>query len=225
MSIFAIAEQSLLSFAHQVPLEVFALAGSFVEELVAPIPSPIVMATAGSLAKAQNQGLIFLVWIALISSLSKTATGWIFYFFADKMEDFVSRRFGRWLGFSHKEVESIGKYFDGTRKDDLALILLRAFPLMPSPPVSVACGFIKLNIWTYLRSTIIGSFFRSLIFIYLGYSGLEVYHSLLEGIDSVESVVNIIIALVILAVFGFIYYKRGKGDLHQWLKKKFQKKD
>lgn len=224
MTVFVSLEHLLLDFAHQVPLELFALLGSFIEEIIAPIPSPLVMATAGSLAKAQNQGFLYLALLALISSVSKTATSWFFYFFADKAEDLLTKRFGRFLGFSHKDVEGIGKYFDGTVKDDIILALLRAFPLMPSPPVSVACGFIKLNLITYLRSTVIGSFIRSFIFLYLGFSGLEIYHSLLEGIDSVQSMINIGIGLIILAVFVFVYYKRGKGDLHNWLKGKFGKK-
>ncbi|MCL5090699.1 MAG: VTT domain-containing protein [Patescibacteria group bacterium] len=223
MSIFVTLEHSLLAFANQVPLEFFALIGSFVEELVAPIPSPLVMATAGSIAKLQGQGFFFLMEIALIAAVSKTATSWIYYFIADKAEDVLTKRLGRFIGFSHKEVEGIGKYFNGTIKDDVILVLLRAFPLMPSPPVSIACGFIKLNIITYLRSTLIGSFFRSFVFLYLGYSGLEIYRSLLNGIDSIQSLMNIIIGLVILGVFAFIYYKRGKGDIHEWLKKKIGK--
>ncbi|MGI5825980.1 MAG: DedA family protein [Patescibacteria group bacterium] len=223
MSIFVTLEQLLVSWAHVVPLEVFAFIGSVVEEIVAPIPSPLVMATAGTIAKAQDRTWLYLGLIALISAVSKTLGCLFFYFFADKAEDLVSRRLGRFLGFSHKDVENIGKHFNGTRKDDLVLILLRAFPIMPSTPISVVCGFIKLNLRTYIQSTLIGAFIRSSIFLYLGYSGLEIYHSLLDGIDNAQSLMNIVIALALAGLLGFLYYKRGKGDLFEWLKRKLQK--
>lgn len=223
MNIFVVLEQWLINWASHVPLEIFALVGSLIEEIIAPIPSPLVMATAGTIAQAQNKTLSYLFLISGISALSKTFGCWFFYVVADKAEDIFSRKLGKFFGFSHKDVEKIGKHFDGTKKDDLILILLRAFPIMPSTPVSVACGFIKLNMRTYLQSTVIGSFFRSFTFLYLGFSGLEVYRSLLEGIDNVQSIVNIFIAVVLVVFFGLLYYKRGKGDVFEWLKRKLQK--
>lgn len=223
MSFFVSLEHYLVALASQVPLELFAFVGSVIEELVAPIPSPLVMATAGSIAQAQGKTFAYLALIALISAASKTFGCWFFYFIADKVEDIFSRRWGKLLGFSHKDVEKIGSQFDGTRKDDLILILLRAFPIMPSTPISLACGFIKLNLRTYLQSTLIGAFFRSAFFLYLGYSGLEIYRSILEGIDSAQSVMNILIVLLLGGFLAWVYYKRGKGELFEWFKRKIKK--
>lgn len=223
MSIFATLEQLLVAWAHVVPLELFAFVGSVIEELVAPIPSPLVMATAGTIARAQGRTWLYLGLIALISAVSKTLGCIFFYFFADKAEDLISKKLGWFLGFSHKDIENIGRHFNGTRKDDVVLIFLRAFPIMPSTPISLVCGFIKLSFRTYVQSTLIGAFIRSSIFLYLGYSGLEIYRSLLEGIDSAQSLMNILIAVVLAGILGFLYYKRGKGDLLEWLRRKLQK--
>ena len=41
------------TLAYTIPLDVFA----FMEEIIAPIPSPLVMTTAGTLAHTQNHSL------------------------------------------------------------------------------------------------------------------------------------------------------------------------
>lgn len=213
-------EQFLLVWAGKVPLEIFAFIGSIIEEIVAPIPSPLVMATAGSIASAQNKGVFFLFWIAAIAATGKTIGCWFFYFFADKAEDLLSSRFGKLIGFSHQEIESIGKHFNGTKKDDFILIFLRALPIMPSTPISIACGFIKMDLVSFLRATYIGSFIRSLIMLYIGYSGLALFKSLIEGMNSLESLMNFVIAGIFVVILGFVYWKRGKVDFLKFLKHK-----
>ena len=128
----------IVNFAHTVPLEVFAFVGSVIEELVAPIPSPMIMTLAGSIAKAQNHHFMFLLWIALFASLAKTAMGYLYYILGDKSEDIVLKRYGKYIGVSHKEVESIGRHFNGTLKDDIIIFLLRAIPVLPTSIISFA---------------------------------------------------------------------------------------
>lgn len=212
-------EVFLQSFAAAVPVWLFVFIGSILEEIIAPIPSPFVMTTAGSLLAAQGSAYSAILVIALIAAVGKTIGCIFFYILADKAEDVVLKRWGKYLGFSHTQVESIGKHFDGSIKDDLIIILLRALPVMPSTPVSLAAGFLKINIYTYTRATFIGNFFRAIIFLYIGYEGL---HTLTQGIDSLESVIKILIVIGLAALVGFVYYKRGKGDLHTKIKSKLK---
>src|SRR3990167_5973603 len=96
------------TLATTIPLDVFAFIGSFLEEIIAPIPSPLVMTTAGTLAHTQNHTLLYLFWLALAASLGKTIASWLYYVLADKSEDLVLTRFGKYVGVSHNEIESIG---------------------------------------------------------------------------------------------------------------------
>ncbi len=220
MSLIHQIEISLLAWAAKVPLEIFAFVGSIIEEIVAPIPSPLIMATAGTIASTQGKEILFLFWIAAIAAIGKTIGCWFFYFIADKAEDFLLGKFGKLIGFSHQEVESIGKHFSGTKKDDLVVIFLRALPIMPQTPVSIACGLIKMDLSHYIRSTLIGAFLRSLMMLYIGYSSINFLKSLVEGMNSVESWMNIGIAVVFVAILGFVYWKRGKIDFLKFLKHK-----
>jgi len=205
--------------AGSTPLEVFVFLGSILEEIIAPIPSPLVMMIAGTLAHTQNQTFIYLFLLALIASIGKTIGSWFFYVLADKTEDLVLTRFGKVLGISHKEVENIGRHFNGGWRDDAILFLLRALPIMPTSLVSIVCGFIKLNIRTYLRATFFGYFIRSFIFLYIGYTGIATYDSLSGGLGSVESFMKIAFAFGLVVLLVWVFYKRGKGNIHDWLKR------
>ncbi len=203
-----VIETALKDSAAYLPLELASFLGGFVEEVIAPIPSPFVMAAVGSAAFAQSRGWIALMGMALAGSAGKTLGAWIIYFIADKLEDVIVGKFGRFFGVSHKEVEQVGKYFNGTRKDGLILFVLRALPIVPSSPVSAVSGILKINMRAYIFATFAGNFFRNLVYIYLGYSGVSAYQSLLHGFDNMESAVQIIIFLSLVGFTGWFYYKR-----------------
>lgn len=207
------------TLANALPPDVFAFIGSFMEEIIAPIPSPLVMTTAGTLAYTQNHTLLYLFWLALVASIGKTIASWFYYVLADKTEDWFLTRFGKYIGVSHKEIENIGRHFNGTKRDDAILLILRALPIMPTSLVSVACGFIKLNMRTYIQTTFIGYFIRSFIFLYIGYTGITTYNNLSNELVSVESFVKIVIGAGLIFLLGWIFYKRGKGNAHNWLKR------
>ncbi len=200
-------EEALKNSAGYLPLELSSFAGGLIEEIIAPIPSPFVMAAVGSAAYAQTKGFLALLVYAIAGSAGKTLGAWVIYIIADKLEDVVVGKLGRFLGISHKEIESIGKHFKGKR-DGLMLFTLRALPIVPSSPVSAVCGIIKVNLKTYLTATFLGNIPRNLIYIYLGYSGISAYQSVLSGLDSAESVVQILVFVSLLAFAGWMYWKR-----------------
>ena len=136
----------LMGYAQKVPLDLFVFGGAMVEEILAPIPSPLVMTLGGSIALAQKFPWMMLLWLALVGAVGKTLGSWLVYFVSDKAEDLVVGKLGKFLGVTHKEIENIGKYFYGDWRDDLIILLARALPIMPTAPVSIACGVIKVNL-------------------------------------------------------------------------------
>ncbi|MBU0569515.1 VTT domain-containing protein [Patescibacteria group bacterium] len=210
MKIFGDILNFLESNATGLPLELLVVVGSFVEEVIAPIPSPIVMVLAGTLTYAQNQPLWYLSVLALFGALGKTLGAWVLYVVADKLEDVVVGKFGRFLGISHKEVESIGKKLNGGWQDNVFLFIARAIPIIPSAPVSIACGAVKLNKKTFLSSTFAGTFFRNLMYLYLGYAGLGNYKEISQGFERFESIGQLLLLVIITGVIIWAYYKRRK---------------
>ncbi len=201
---------TLTDLANTVPLEVFVGVGSVAEEIIAPIPSPFVMVLAGSIAHAQNHPWQALLLLALIGAVGKTIGSWFFYVIADRLEDVVIGKWGKLLGVSHKQIEGIGNRLNGGWQDNVFLFLARALPIIPSAPVSLACGVIKINIKTYLTSTLLGTFVRNLLYLYLGFSGFSNYKQITADFENFESVGQLVLFVIIAAIVGFAYLKRQK---------------
>lgn len=198
--------------AGSLSLELFTFLGGMVEEIVAPIPSPIIGVTAGSLAQYKGLGYAYLAWLAALGAAGKTIGALLLYFAAVKFEDFILARFGRFLGISRTQVDKLSARLNQGWKDDVTLTALRALPFVPSSILSVGCGLLKIRLRTVLISSLAGNFFRNCIFLYIGYAGKSSYEALLHGMDSVESVMKVIILAGIAGLVGWVYFKRSKDD-------------
>ena len=196
--------------AQSVPLEVFTLVGTFIEEFVAPIPSPFVLATAGSITRAQNKALGYIIIIAIVGSIGKTLGGWLLYLVTDKAEDLFTSKFGKFIGVNSNDIEKIGKYFNGTRRDWLILLLIRSFPPIPSSPVSITCGLIKIDIKAFISASFFGNIIRNLAYLYIGYVGLAASEDFMSGVEKTESVSQIVTVSLILVALAWGYAKRKK---------------
>lgn len=213
MSLFQTLTDQLTSFANMVPLEIFVFTGAFIEELIAPIPSPIVMTLAGTLAEAQQKPFVFLFLLALIGSIGKTIGSYLLYIISDKLEDVVVGKFGKFFGLTHAEIEKLGKYFNGGPRDDIIIFLARAIPIIPTAPVSIACGVIKVKLRTYLTSTFFGTLFRNMFYLYIGYAGFASYESVMSQFESVEKVVTVTLALILVGSIAIIWYVKNKDKI------------
>ena len=202
----------LENFARAVPVEAFVFVGSLVEEIIAPIPSPFVMTLTGSLVQAQDFGAIYLLWAATLGAIGKTLGAWFLYFVADKAEDVIIPRFGKFFGVSHKDVETIGGKFTGGWKDFTALLVIRSLPIMPSSPVSIVCGLIRLNMKVFILATFIGSIIRNMAYLYIGYGGLDSYKSITSGLDTGETIGKVIFLVLLAAGIFWAYKKRGSSE-------------
>lgn len=203
----------LEAFSQQVPVTWFVFIGSLLEEVIAPIPSPLVMLLGGSISAGQGSPLLFIGLLALIGAVSKTLGGLLIYVISDKAEDVVIDKFGKFLGVSHTDTEGLGKFFGQGKRDDIAIFLLRAVPVMPTAPVSVIAGLIKIDLKTYLIGTFLGLVVRNLIYLYLGYTSLGALESLSEGFDSLEKIGYLILAVFAGVVLLWMYRKRRRGSV------------
>jgi membrane protein DedA with SNARE-associated domain len=221
----------LETLAQQVPVTWFTFIGALAEEVIAPIPSPLVMTLAGSIAASQGSPVAFLLVLSLIGAFSKTIGSAIIYFIADKMEDVLIDKFGKFLGISHSDTEGLGKFFGKGKRDDIAIMLMRAIPIMPTAPVSVIAGLIKINFKTYIVSTFLGLLVRNMIYLYFGYTSLGALESLSEGFDSLEKIGYLILSIMGGVAILWMYRQREKGtgmvmveNLINSIKKKFRLK-
>lgn len=212
MEFFRWIEHIVRISALQLPLEIFVLVGSFFEEIISPIPSALIMGTAGSLALLHHEPLWYLVWLAMIGNIGKATGALLYYFAGDKLEDVFITKLTKFFGINHQDIESIGKRFVGHHwKDGGLLFLLRLIPFFPTLPVSLTAGIIKMDIRVFLVATYFGNFFKDLFYLYAGYAGLAKLHTLWREIGPVKMEIDILVAVLIIVFFFFLYIYRGSG--------------
>lgn len=209
----------LHTMSQTVPLPIFTTVGAALEEIIAPIPSPLVMTLAGSLSASAGNATLYLVYLAIIGSLAKTAASYIVYVVSDKAEDVVLTKFGKFVGVSHKEVEKFGAQLSGGWTDNLVMLALRAIPIIPTAPVSIIAGLLKLDVVTFLWTTVIGYAIRNYFYLYLGATSIGALESVNAGLDSFEKIGYLII-FALLVILTLFFYKKRQDDniIHKLLK-------
>lgn len=165
--------QWLTHLATDVPLELFVFIGTVIEEIIAPIPTPVVLGTAGYLAHQAGQGWFFLFWLATVSSVGKTLVSVVFYFLGDKAEDFFVHRCGKFFGISPTDIQKAERWMNKGWWDEVVLVGLRIVPIVPTFAVSIVCGVLRVKMRTFIWTTFIGTLVRSFIILGVGALGTQ----------------------------------------------------
>lgn len=218
-------ERLTLEFSRILPVEIFVTLGSFLEEIISPIPGPLVLTTGGVIAFAKGYNHFQVLALVLISTFAKTIGTYFFYYLADKSENWLLKVLEKWFGFHTKSLEYFGKYLNNTSADDVVLVILRALPVIPSLPVSVLCGLLKINVKTYIISTFIGFFIKNTAFIYIGYLGITSFDMFVNEFQFFNMSLLIPLLVCVLLLGLYIYFKLNEEKITSFLDRKFHKKD
>jgi len=189
--------------------------GGFVEQIIVPIPSPIIGMAGGAfiidrplpllstiIQIFQKVSLPYAIGAAIGSSLV-----FLVAYFGGK--PFIDR-FGNYAGISWKLIEKIRNDFKKTINDELFIVISCSIPVVPVSLIAGLCGAIKVAPAKYYPMVFIALLIRSTILGFLGYQMGESFMSLANGLNNIESILTVVGAGLIL---GFLFLKREK-----WLK-------
>lgn len=201
--------ETFTTFAHTVPLEIFAFVAAFFEEIIPPIPAFPVMVMAGSFAKVQDYHLIAIFVLALFSSLGKTFGALTVYYVVDKIEDYFMLKFGNLFNLEPGKLESLGRRLGKGWSDYFVLIALRAIPIVPSTLISVGSGLLKIPLKLFVVTTFIGTIMRDCLYLYIGYVGTRAFHKYYIGSESHFFIKSLAITLLIAFIIYYILKRRA----------------
>lgn len=214
----------LANSATSLPLPIFMFLGSIAEEIIAIIPSPFVPLTAGSLAVAQAQPVSFLILLAVIGAVAKTLASLFTYWIADKLEDVLTGgKLDKFLGLDSTDLERYGKLLNKGTKDEWVVVLLRALPFVPTLPVSVVAGLIKMNVRSFIWATGLGILLRNAFYLFVAFYGAKRFEGLLNSLDTLNLVLEVVVVLIVAAV-GFLLLRKNWERWFAAIKKVFSKK-
>lgn len=194
--------------------------GGLIEQVVVPIPSPLVPMAAGFLFVSPELSFwpaikeVFLK-AALPFAVGSTIGSTIVYLIAWHGGKWLIDRFSKWFSFKWEDVEKFQKrYFHGKSTDEFLIFVFRAIPLIPSVLVSAASGAIRIKPFDFYFFTFLGLLVRGIILGFVGWQSGEAIFKVSSGLDRWEMVLSIVILLAIFAGLFLAYKGREK-----WLKK------
>lgn len=157
-----------------------------IENLFPPIPSELILAFSGFIAKPLNLNLFMIILSSTIGSLIGAI---ILYFFGTKLKNI--------------NFESSMKYFK--EKGTISILLCRFIPILRSL-ISIPAGIYKVNFSIFLILTTIGSLIWNTIIILLG----NMLGSNYSNIESIISTYKYILLIILIIYISIKIIKRVK---------------
>ncbi|MEK7636601.1 MAG: VTT domain-containing protein [Patescibacteria group bacterium] len=187
---------------------------SIVEEVIAPIPSALVLTASGFFLIPDGSffdslGRIFII-IAIPGALGVTVGSLLFYGIAYTSGKPALIRWGRYFGVAWEDVEKLEKRFERGHVDEVALFTARTIPIIPSVVISSFCGFVRLPLKEYLVYSFLGTIVRAFFLGIIGWQVGDIYMRMAEYMNIIESFVFIFIIFAIIFFIARRLYMRRK---------------
>jgi len=185
--------------------------GVMIEQVIVPIPSPMIIMGAGAILISPELSILnaFLqiLWlIVLPGTIASTLGSYIGYTISYYGGKALVIRFQRFLDVDWNQIERLEKRFQG-KKEAWSLFLARAIPVFPISLVSIFSGLFRIPIRPFTLYTFLGSIFRCLFLGFVGWWAGATYEKVAGHIDSLETIISILMLIAMGGILGYLYYK------------------
>lgn len=185
--------------------------GVIIEQIIVPIPSPLIVMGAGAILISPDfsipNAFLQILWIIVLpGTFASTLGSYIGYLISYYGGKALVVRFQRFLGVDWKEIENLEKRFQG-KKEALSIFFSRAIPIFPISLVSIFAGLLRVPVRPFTLYTFLGSIFRCLFLGFVGWWIGVTYEKVATQLDSVETIISILMLIVMGGVLGYLYYK------------------
>ena len=185
--------------------------GVMIEQIIVPIPSPLIIMGAGAIlippGLSVPSAFLQILWIIVLpGSIASTLGSYIGYMISFYGGKALVLRFQRFLDVDWDQIERLEKRFQG-KKEALSIFLSRAIPVFPISLVSIFAGLLRIPIKPFTIYTFLGSIFRCFFLAFVGWWIGATYEKAATRLDSVETIVSIVMSIGMFMAFGYLYYK------------------
>jgi membrane protein DedA with SNARE-associated domain len=185
--------------------------GVMIEQIIVPIPSPMIIMGAGAILISPElsilNGFLQILWlIVLPGAIASTLGSYIGYTISYYGGKALVIRFQRFLDVDWNQIERLEKRFQG-KKEAWSLFLSRAIPAFPLSLVSIVAGLFRIPIRPFTLYTFLGSIFRCLFLGFVGWWAGATYEKVAGHLDSLETIISILMLIAMGGVLGYLYYK------------------
>jgi len=185
--------------------------GVMIEQIIVPIPSPLIIMGAGAILISHDlaipKAFLQILWIIVLpGTIASTLGSYIGYLISYYGGKALVIRFQRFLGADWNQIENLEKRFRG-KKEALSIFFTRAIPVFPISLVSIFAGLLRVPIRPFTFYTFLGSIFRCFFLAFFGWWIGATYEKAATHLDSVETLVSILMLIGMGLAFGYLYYK------------------
>jgi membrane protein DedA with SNARE-associated domain len=189
--------------------------GVIIEQIIVPIPSPMIIMGAGAILISPELSIpnafLQILWIIVLpGTIASTLGSYIGYLISYYGGKALVVRYQRFLGVDWKEIENLEKRFQG-KKEALSIFLSRAIPVFPISLVSIFAGLLRVPVRPFTFYTFLGSIFRCLFLGFVGWWIGATYEKVATRLDSVETIISILMLVGMGVVLGYLYYRFRKS--------------
>ncbi|MGQ9509638.1 MAG: DedA family protein [Thermodesulfobacteriota bacterium] len=185
--------------------------GVMIEQIIVPIPSPLIIMGAGAILIPPELSISYafvqILWVIVLpGTIASTLGSYIGYLISYYGGKALVVRFQRFLGVDWVQIEALERRFRG-KKEAWSLFLTRAIPVFPISLISVFGGLLRIPLRPFTIYTFWGSLFRCLFLGFFGWWIGSTYEKVASHLDTLETVVSLIMLTGMGMAFGYLYYK------------------
>ncbi len=149
---------------------------SFVNEIFAVLPYNVIL--SGPLFFIKDPTSLhtlgkLLIFVTIPVSIGSSLGSLVSYTLAYVGGKPAIDKFGKYLRFSWSGVERMEEKFKGNWYDEIFFLALRSIPFLPSLPINLGAGILRMRLVTFFTLTILGTILKIMvIFVVVGF-GIE----------------------------------------------------
>jgi membrane protein DedA with SNARE-associated domain len=175
--------------------------GVMIETIIVPLPSPLIIMTAGFILIPHGttaQIILAALWISVIAGIAQTFGSYLLYGIGYYGGKPIIQRYEKLHGVSWKDIQQFEKKFKG-KNENFMIFFLRALPIMPLSVISGLAGIMKTDFKRYSIMTFLGTVPRNLILALCGFFFSGFYELIAKRIDNAETIMTVLVVLLICA--------------------------
>lgn len=185
--------------------------GALIEEIIVPIPSPLIPMAAGSIIlepynTVPQAALNAFFIIALPASIASVLSSYFVYGIAYFGGEPMIKKYGKYLDVEWEEVQGLERHF-GTENEKYLVMIFRAIPIVPLSLVSGAAGLFRMDWKQYGVWSFYGMMPRNFFLAMLGWYFTD---SIVAVADSISTLSHVVAVVTVVAVGGYVAYKNAK---------------
>ncbi len=141
---------------------------TFLGEVIAPIPSTLVFVAPLVLLQGELSVVVFIklaIFVAMPMAVGTVVGSYLLYGIAYYGGKPAIQKFRKYLGFSWEDIEKLEGKFKNNWYDEGLFLLIRSTPLVPTVPLNVLAGLLRMNIISYSLLTFLGTIIKVMVMV------------------------------------------------------------